>query len=84
MTLTLKLTPEEEAQLSAAAAEQGMAPDEYVLQAVRHLLPGKETAKKIEALRSLLDDDEEEQRETGEYLLHALDEDRLSSRKLFT
>ena len=84
MTLTLKLTQEEELQLAAAAAERGMASEDYVLLAVRNLLPHKETSRKIEALRTLLEDDEEEQKETGEYLLRALDEDRLSSRKLFS
>jgi len=29
------------------------------------------------------EEDAEEQQETGEYLIHALDEDRLSERKLF-
>jgi ATP-dependent protease HslVU (ClpYQ) ATPase subunit len=37
----------------------------------------------IELLDSLLEGDPEEQRETGEYLRKALDEDRLSYRKLF-
>ena len=34
-------------------------------------------------LQTWIDGDAEEQRETGEYLIHALDEDRLSDRKLF-
>jgi hypothetical protein len=35
-------------------------------------------------LQSWLDDeDDEEQQETGRYLIEALDEDRLSDRKLF-
>lgn len=38
-------------------------------------------ARALEALRSF-DDDEEEQRETGEYLARALDEDRLSDRRV--
>jgi hypothetical protein len=38
----------------------------------------------IELLNSLLEGDEEEQRETGEYLMKVLDEDRLSYRKLFS
>ncbi len=37
----------------------------------------------LELLDSLLEGDPEEQRETGEYLRKALDEDRLSYRKLF-
>lgn len=38
----------------------------------------------VQLLQSWIDEgDEEEQRETLEYLIHALDEDRLSNRKLF-
>ena len=37
----------------------------------------------IQLLRSWRDGDENEQRETWEYLRQALDEDRLSHRKLF-
>ena len=41
-------------------------------------------AKVVNLLQSWLDEeDAEEQRETGEYLIRALDEDRLSDRKLF-
>jgi excisionase family DNA binding protein len=50
--------------------------------------PDPEQARKnqaaIELLRSWREEgDEEEQRETGEYLMKVLDEDRLSDRKLF-
>jgi len=83
MTLTLNLTKQEEEQLKAVAAEKGLRTDECVLQAVKALLPTTAALDKVTALRSLLDDDEEEQRETGEYLLKALDEDRLSSRPLY-
>ena len=37
----------------------------------------------IQLLESWLEEDEQEQRETLEYLLQVLDEDRLSDRKLF-
>lgn len=43
----------------------------------------KEVKAKIRRLRSLLDDDEKEQRETFLYLKKALDEDRPSNRRLF-
>ncbi|CAN5478887.1 hypothetical protein BH18ACI1_BH18ACI1_23580 [soil metagenome] len=43
----------------------------------------KEITAKIRRLRSLLDDDEKEQRETFVYLKKVLDEDRPSSRRLF-
>jgi len=37
----------------------------------------------VRALRILLEDDEEEQRETFAYLKQVLDEDRFSTRRLF-
>jgi hypothetical protein len=41
-------------------------------------------AKAINVLQSWIDDtNTQEQQETGEYLIHALDENRLSERKLF-
>jgi len=83
MTLTLDLTKQEEEQLQAVAAGKGLRTEDCVLQAVKALLPTSGVSAKVAALRSLLDDDEEEQRETGEYLLDALDEDRLSSRTLY-
>ncbi len=43
----------------------------------------REIKAKIRRLRSLLDDDEKEQRETFSYLKKALDEDRPSNRRLF-
>jgi len=40
--------------------------------------------KAVNLLQSWIDDeDTEEQKETGRYLIRALDEDRLSERKLF-
>jgi hypothetical protein len=47
------------------------------------LILTKENAA-VAMLQSWIDDeDEEEQQETGQYLINALDEDRLSDRKLF-
>jgi hypothetical protein len=43
----------------------------------------KKITTKIRKLRSLLDDDRKEQRETFAYLQKALDEDRPSNRRLF-
>ena len=43
----------------------------------------REITAKIRRLRSLLDDDEKEQRETFVYLKKVLDEDRPSNRQLF-
>ena len=41
------------------------------------------TPELISLFQTWIDGDAEEQRETGEYLIQALDEDRLSDRKLF-
>lgn len=47
-------------------------------------IPLPPTLAAIRLLQSWIDEgDAEEQRETGEYLMQALDEDRLSDRKLF-
>lgn len=42
-----------------------------------------DAASTVELLRALCEGDEQEQRETWEFLRQALDEDRLSDRKLF-
>jgi hypothetical protein len=51
------------------------------------LLTNSISLKQTEAVNLLQywinDEDESEQQETGQYLIHALDEDRLSDRKLF-
>ncbi len=43
----------------------------------------KKVKNKIVRLRSLLDGDKKEQRETFDYLKRALEEDRTSNRRLF-
>ena len=43
----------------------------------------KKIQAKVRRLRSLLDDDKKEQRETFDYLKKALTEDRPSNRRLF-
>ncbi|NES97368.1 MAG: hypothetical protein F6K32_19540, partial [Desertifilum sp. SIO1I2] len=48
------------------------------------LLLKHKQAEAVNLLQSWLDDeDDEEQQETGQYLIQALDDDRLSERKLF-
>src|SRR5262249_21216576 len=85
MTLTLELTPELERRLVREAAKKGVAAEEYTLDLLRQHLPVEDRrAKAIALLRSWAEQgDADEQRETGEYLIRALDEDRLSDRKLF-
>jgi hypothetical protein len=45
--------------------------------------PQAEAQATVRSLRTLLEGDEREQRETFEYLKQALDEDRPSNRRLF-
>jgi hypothetical protein len=85
MTLTLELTPDLEQRLTREAEKRGLPTEEYTLELLRQHLPGDDRRAELMAiLRSWTEEgDAEEQRETGEYLIQALDEDRLSDRKLF-
>ncbi len=85
MTLTLHLPPELQQRLTKAAKRQGLAVDKYALQLLEEQLPQQDrSAALVMQLQSWIDlGDATEQQETGEYLLRALDEDRLSDRKLF-
>jgi hypothetical protein len=85
MTLTLDLPLEIEQYLLQAAKQQGLSIESVTLQLLTSSIMLKH--KQIEAvnlLQSWIDEeDSQEQQETGEYLIRALDEDRLSDRKLF-
>jgi len=85
MTLTLDLTPDLELRLSSAAQAQGTTPESYALAAIEKDLSDEVRRKSAVALlRSWRDPAlAAEQKETGEYLIRALDEDRTSDRKLF-
>jgi hypothetical protein len=85
MTLTLSLPPEIEQYLTQKAKEQGLSTEVYTLQLLTdHILTKEKRTKLVNLLQSWIDEDDGgEQQETGEYLIHALDEDRLSDRKLF-
>jgi len=84
MTLTLSLTPEIEEYLMQKAALQGLSTEAYVLQMLIESLEKEKKTKLVNVLQSWIDeDDAQEQQETGEFLIQALDEDRLSDRKLF-
>ncbi|GAB4177928.1 MAG: hypothetical protein Fur006_09970 [Coleofasciculaceae cyanobacterium] len=85
MTLILNLPPELEQYLLQEAKQQGLSIEAVTLQLLTHsiLLRQKQT-EAINLLQSWIDDEDiEDQQETGQYLIHALDEDRLSERKLF-
>ncbi|MCI0360858.1 MAG: ribbon-helix-helix domain-containing protein [Planctomycetaceae bacterium] len=85
MTLTLSLPPDLEERLADEATKQGTSPDELTLRILAEHLPNKGRQAQLAALlQSWMDSpDEAEQKETGDFLVRALDEDRLSNRKLF-
>ncbi len=85
MTLTLTLPPDLEERLTQETQRQGTVADEYALRLLDEHLPPKEPATElVDLLQSWIDgDDAEDQEETGEWLVRALDEDRPSDRKLF-
>jgi len=85
MTLTLNLPSEVEQYLLQEAHQKGLSIESVTLQLLTSfiVLRQKQT-KAVNLLQSWIDDeDSEEQKETGQYLITALDEDRLSERKLF-
>ena len=85
MTLTLHLPPELEQRLTQEAKRQGLALDAYTLQLLDKSLPPKDRRTElVTLLQSWIEDENpEEQQETGDYLIRALDEDRLADRPLF-
>ncbi|MBO3461107.1 hypothetical protein G7B40_024220 [Aetokthonos hydrillicola Thurmond2011] len=85
MTLTLTLTPGIELYLRQGAEQKGMSLEAYTLEILtEHILEKQKQTSLANLLESWLDeDDAQEQKHTGEYLIQALDEDRLSDRKLF-
>lgn len=85
MTLTLHLPPELEQRLTQEAQRQGRSLDDYTLELLNKSLPPQDRRTELITLLQtwIEEEDSEEQRETGEYLIRALDEDRLSDRPLF-
>ncbi|MBW3625212.1 MAG: hypothetical protein KY468_17580 [Armatimonadetes bacterium] len=87
MTLTLNLPAGIESQLHREAERKGLTAEAYAAQLLEEWLKQERIERNqaaIRLLQSFIDEgDEEEQRETGEFLMRALDEDRLSDRKLF-
>jgi predicted transcriptional regulator len=85
MTLTIELPPELERRLARRAQEQGIPAERLTVRLLEeHLLPLGREAELAALLRSWISDgDAQEHRETGDYLIRALDEDRLSDRPLF-
>lgn len=85
MTITLNLPSEVEQYLLQEANQKGTSIESVTLQLLTSfiLLRQKQT-QAVNLIQSWIDDeDTDEQKETGQYLIHALDEDRLSERKFF-
>jgi site-specific recombinase len=82
MTLTLSIPPEIEQHLDRKAREQGLSTEAYALKLLSESISVQEKSTKlVNLLQSWIDEDDvQEQQETGEYLIQALDEDRLSDR----
>lgn len=78
MTLNIELVPEMEARLREEARLQGLSVDECAVRLLEAgLRPVDRPTSAIALLQSWIDEgDEAEQRETGEYLVRMLDEDR--------
>ncbi|MBY0523678.1 MAG: hypothetical protein K2R98_09770 [Gemmataceae bacterium] len=85
MRLTIDLPSELEQRLTQEAQRRGLAVDAFAVQLLDKELPPRDRGMElVTLLQTWLDvADPEEQQETGEYLIRALDEDRLSDRKLF-
>jgi hypothetical protein len=85
MMLTLSLPEELEQRLRQEAERQGLTAAEYTIQVLEAQLPSIDRRRELIALlQTWIDqDDAAEQQENGEQLIRALDEDRLSDRKLF-
>ncbi|NEP37776.1 hypothetical protein [Moorena sp. SIO3B2] len=85
MTLTLNLPPELEQYLFQEAKQQGISLEAITLQLLANsILVRQKQAEAVNLLQSWIDDqDIQEQQETGQYLIDALDQDRLSERQLF-
>ena len=85
MVLTLNLSPEIEQHLIQEAEEQGLSVEAFTLQILLQGLAAKQqAANPVQLLQSWIDEgDAEEQQETGQFLIQALDQDRLSERPLF-
>ena len=85
MTLILDLPSEVEQYLLNEAKQKGVSVESVTLQLLTSLirLRQKQT-KAVNLLQSWIDDEDiVEQKATGQYLIRALDEDRISDRKLF-
>jgi hypothetical protein len=85
MALTLKLAKDFEEQLEAEASQRGVSASEYARCLLEeHLRRQRKQTEAISQIESwIMDGDEAEQKETGEFLIQSLNEDRHVTRPLF-
>jgi predicted DNA-binding protein len=85
MTVKVDLSPEIEERLRYEAERSGVPESECIVRILDAHLPSVgRRAQAVALLQSWIDGkDADDQRETGDYLVRVLDEDRLSDRKLF-
>ena len=85
MTLTLHLPPELEERLTYEAQRHGRSLGDYTVELLAKSLPPQDRQTELVTLLQTWIDEEDagEQQETWEFLIRALDEDRLSERPLF-
>ena len=85
MTVQVDLTTELEERLRREAERNGVPEAECIVRILDAHLPSvSRRAQAVALLQSWIDGkDADDQRETGDYLVRVLDEDRLSKRKLF-
>lgn len=84
--MTVTLPPELERRLSVEAAKQGLDVEQLAVKVLDQGLPADRKADAVALLQSWIDADDAEaaeQKVTGDFLIQALDEDRLADRKLF-
>lgn len=86
MTLIIEIPPELEEGLAEQARRLGLSTADYTLRLLSQHAPAEDRrAKLVSLLQSWIDDEENaaEQRETGDFLVRSLDEDRPAARRLF-
>lgn len=84
--MNVTLPPDLERRLSAEAVKQGFDVKQFAIKVLDESLPADQPVDAVALLQSWIDADEIEaadQKATGDFLIQALDADRLSDRKFF-
>lgn len=84
--MNVTLPPDLERRLSVKAAKQGLDVEQFAVKVLDKSFPADQKTDAVALLQSWIDADDMEaadQKATGDFLIQALDEDRLSDRKFF-